>query len=133
MKFILSVIIYLFAGSINLIAQQITIPIPSGWQLKNQPVIYTPDNLWDYIDGAADLFYRYQFKNLQVVYYTDSAGDYITLELYDQSSPLYAYGVYSQERPEKTNFLDIGTEGYAEPGIINFLIDDFLYKIIFKQ
>lgn len=129
MKFLYLFLLFLFPGFEFLLAQQINIEAPSGWQLKNQPVIYTPENLWGYIDGAADLFYRYQFQNLQVDYFTDTVGKYITLELYRHSNLLYTYGIYSQERPEKTEFLDIGTEGYTEPGIINFFMGDFYIKL----
>ncbi|MDP4207994.1 MAG: hypothetical protein Q8928_04180 [Bacteroidota bacterium] len=103
----------------------------SKWLLADSFRIFTPDNLYDYIDGAADNYLSSGFENLIVGTYNarDDKEKYITVEIYDHKMPLLAFGIYAQERPLKTNFITVGAQGYQEEGILNFLCDRYYVKI----
>jgi hypothetical protein len=47
----------------------------ANWQLKEAPRAYTPDNLYEYIDGNADLFLSYGFADAAVGDYAPAKGD----------------------------------------------------------
>ena len=54
---------------------------------RDKPSSYGPENLYEYIDGASDLFLAYGFKELTLVHYKYPSNAEVTLELYDQGSP----------------------------------------------
>jgi hypothetical protein len=73
-----------------------------GWTLKEEPRTYRPDDLYEYIDGNADLFLSYGFVQVTVGDYapTDGSEGWITVDVYDMGAPLHAFGVYRAERAE---------------------------------
>jgi hypothetical protein len=49
-------------------------PVLAGWTQQNAIQKYNPDNLYEYINGAADLYLTYDFQELQVAEYLNSAA-----------------------------------------------------------
>jgi|GEM_PF-344630 len=104
-------------------------PEIKGWQLTIEETVYTPNNLWDVIDGAADLFLEYNFVDLHIARYQKSADLEIKVEFYRHKSAVDAFGMYSQERYPDYHFIDLGTQGYLEKGALNFLCGEYYIKI----
>jgi hypothetical protein len=71
-------------------------PEVAGWTQPGEVLIYDADNLWEYINGAAELFVSYGVQSCRT---TDLAsGDLtVTIDLYDMGTPLNAFGVYERE------------------------------------
>ncbi|HTY35877.1 MAG TPA: DUF6599 family protein [Bacteroidota bacterium] len=103
-------------------------PLP-GWKLAVDSAVYIPNNLWDVIDGAADLFLEYNFVDLHIGRYQHDGGIEIKVELYHHKTTNDAFGMYSQERYPDYHFLEIGTQGYSDKGVLNFLCGEFYVKI----
>lgn len=95
-------------------------PDVEGWK-KTDVQIFEADNLWDYINGAAESYHAYDFEVLYLTDYTRGENEYVTVEIYDHDSPENAYGIYSAERSPDAGFLEIGAEAYQEEGILNFV------------
>jgi hypothetical protein len=91
--------------------------------------VYTPANLFEIIDGAADLYLIYGFVELRVGEYTGADSLDVRVELYRHDSPEMAFGIYSQERKPEYDFLSIGTQGYIEDNVLNFLAGEFYVKL----
>ncbi len=106
-------------------------PAVDGWERPAEIDIYTPETLWDIINGAADLFYAYDFIELLWGEYTSQEDEnvYIVMEIYRQGGPVRAFGVYSQERPRSPELVDVGVQGYRAPGILHFFAADCYIKI----
>lgn len=106
-------------------------PAVPGWKSAPPPgdSVYTPENLWDIIDGAAELFLSYGFVDLQIREFADTAGTDVRVELYRHSSGTNAFGMYSQERNPGCHYIEIGTQGYVEDKVLNFLSGVFYVKI----
>ena len=104
-------------------------PEVSAWTLTPWEKTYTRTNLWDIIDGAADVFLSYGFIDLNIARYENSSGTDVRVELYRHSSPANAFGIYSQERNLDYHFIDVGTQGYIEDGVLNFLCGTYYVKI----
>ena len=96
---------------------------------RDKPASYAPENLYEYIDGASDLFLAYGFKELTLVHYKYPSNAEVTLELYDQGSPENAFGMYSQERPREGEYFPVGAEGYGEEKIFNCTKGPFYVKL----
>jgi len=86
-------------------AQEKTELFPSikGWELSENIDTYSPETLYDAINGAADSYLRYDFRELKVGEYSLDDGTYLVVEIYQHGSPINAFGIYSQERPQKGN------------------------------
>ena len=104
-------------------------PDAKGWKKSSSIDVYTPDNLWDKINGAADGYFTYEFKRLLVADYTRKNGDYISVEIYEHANPVMAFGIYSSERPSDARYNEVGTQGYELDGMFNLLADRYYVKI----
>jgi hypothetical protein len=129
-----SLLLSLFLASTlvtNANAQPSRAVLPSipGWKLTMEETVYKPDNLWDLIDGAADLYLEYNFVELRLGRYQNSDSAEIKVELYRHASEADAFGIYSQERYPDYHFLDVGAQGYREKGVLNFLAGSYYVKI----
>jgi hypothetical protein len=104
-------------------------PEVTGWRQSGEIQTFQPENLFDYIDGAADLYLSYDFQELKVAEYLNEKKASVIVEVYRHKSPTDAFGIYSQERLSNANFLDIGAQGYSEKDILNFLAGDYYVKM----
>ncbi|UCF68029.1 MAG: hypothetical protein JSV80_01650 [Acidobacteriota bacterium] len=93
------------------------LPAPSsleGWNIGAGPEEYLPDDLYQYIDGAAPRYLTYGFRKLVHVRY-EMGGDPLssdTLDLFDMGSKLGAFGLYRSLMPGGAVAQDWGTEGH---------------------
>ena len=110
-------------------AGTITFPEMSGWEQPEKPQLYSPETLYECIDGAADLYLSYEFQELSVAEYRDAQKASVTVEVYRHTTPTQAFGIYSQERLASAKLLDIGAEGYQEPTVLNFVTGSYYVKI----
>jgi hypothetical protein len=104
-------------------------PEIAGWQKKGAVESYSPENLYEYIDGAAENFIGYDFKQLAVQNYANDKGQALSAEIYFHGSAENAFGIYSSEKPLAGNYLELGGQGYAETGILNFVCSAYYVKI----
>lgn len=112
-----------FAGAPSLF------PTMEGLKTPQNPAEYTADNLFEYINGAADVFIGYDFQHLYSMTYSGPSGESITADVYVHADRANGFGIYSQEKPREGEFLTIGTEGYYENGILNFFQGRYYVKI----
>jgi hypothetical protein len=104
-------------------------PEMAGWKQSGEIQVFSRANLYDYINGGADLFLKYDFQELKVAEYQNDQKASVTIELYRHKTPTLAFGIYSQERLSNANYLEVGAQGYSEKGILNFLIADYYVKM----
>ncbi len=104
-------------------------PQLDGWTQKGKPDIYNPDNLFEYIDGAADIFLSYDFRELAALTYENKDKHTFTVDIYRHGDDKNGFGIYSAEKPQKGDFIKVGTQGYYEKGILNFLKGNYYVKM----
>ena len=110
----------LVAGTISAFAQDpVEFPELKRWDLEVSSDVYTPDNLWDLINGAAESYLAYDFVDLHLADYHSKDGITIHAEVYRHSSLNNAYGIYSSERSPEYEFITMGGEGYLDEGVLN--------------
>jgi len=110
-------------------AKDFKFPEIAGWKQSGEIETFIPKNLYEYINGAADLYFAYDFEELKVAEYQNEKKASVTVDVYRHKTPLLAFGIYSQERLSEANFLDIGIQGYYEQGFLNFLTGPYYVKI----
>jgi hypothetical protein len=107
------------------------LPTLEGMESKESPKTYFPENLFEYINGAAEIYLSYDFKELIVAEYKKSdASDSVAVEIYDMGNHKNSFGIYSAERYPDNEFMSIGTQGYMEEGALNFLIGRYYIKLL---
>ena len=104
-------------------------PDIAGWQKKGSVEIFFPENLYKYIDGAAESFLSYDFKQLAVQNYTSDQGQTLSAEIYFHGTAENAFGIYGSEKPTAGKYFELGSQGYAEAGILNFLCSAYYVKL----
>jgi hypothetical protein len=115
-----------FIGTIS--AQEITFPELEGYKKSTDFPVYGPDNLWDFINGAADTYLSYGFVDLHIAEYK-KGKNVIKLEIYRQGNSTLAFGIYSTERSPSFRFVKLGAQGYIADGAVNFFKGSYYVKI----
>ena len=113
----------------SLYGQETLFPQLSGWKIAQDDPVYTANNLWDVIDGAADLYLEYAFVDLHIARYINTDSMEVKVELYRHASSEDAFGMYSQERDTGYNFIPMGVEGYLQQGVMNFITGSYYIKL----
>ncbi|MEJ2050823.1 MAG: hypothetical protein P8Y60_13490, partial [Calditrichota bacterium] len=82
------------------------------WTLDGEVEEYRPENLFQYIDGEAEMYNDYGFVDMITAYYiNDQRTDLaFSLDIYDMGSPLNAFGIYSAYRRPDLRFAPFGKE-----------------------
>ncbi len=107
------------------------IPNIDGWTATEKPRSFFPDTLYEYIDGAAESYIGYDFKELAVAEFTQAGTQAsLTLEIYDMGDELDAFGIYSAERYPDNKTVDVGTHGYIEGEVLNFVAGTAYVKLL---
>ena len=68
-----------------------------AWTRPDSPQIITSENIFDYMDGAGELYLGYRFDHLEVYEFTADNQDDILVELYFMKSSDDAFGLLSQD------------------------------------
>ncbi len=111
------------------VSGDVAFPEIKGWKLVQEYPVYYPENLWDYINGAADAYLSYLFVDLHIAEYVNPEGTIIKAEVYHHKAPEYAFGIYSIERVPEYDFQEYGTQGYAEESLVHFITRDYYVKV----
>jgi len=89
--------------------------IPDGWALIDGPHLYTKKNLFEHVDGQAELFFKYGFQKSAFAIYQNKKNheDQIELDIYDMGNVLQAFGIFSRFRNEYRP-AGIGLDSYLD-------------------
>ncbi len=102
----------------------------SDWQIASELRFFEPDNLFEYIDGAADQYLLYGFRQVITTDYAVGAdSSSVTVEIYCMESPTHAFGIYAAERSPEEQPVAIGVQGYLGANILNFYKGPYYVKI----
>ena len=106
---------------------EIHVPVPTGWTAVDDEYRYGRDNLWEYINGAAELFLTYRFQELIVADF-EQGDRALSVSVYNMSRPLDAFGVFESEKPNEAELLDgMGSAAVLQPPYRGLLLKDKFY------
>ncbi|MGB2696659.1 MAG: DUF6599 family protein [Candidatus Zixiibacteriota bacterium] len=101
-------------------------PFEDEWKTK-QVRFFTKENLFDYMDGGAEIYLAYDFQKLLVQEYL-SGDKSILVEIYLMSSSEDAFGLFSLNQEGES--LTLGQCGSYGFGILCFWKDHYFVRII---
>jgi hypothetical protein len=107
------------------------VPRLDGWAPAEAVRSYFPEDLFEYIDGAAESYLSYDFRELAVAdFERTSASATMTLEIYDMGTAVNAFGIFGAERYPDNAAVGVGELGYLEGEALNFLAGRFYVKML---
>ena len=71
------------------------------WTRQDSSATYDRETIFDYIDGAGEVYRSYAFSDVVVAHYTRSGSPSITVELFDMGAQEDAYGVFVHGREQE--------------------------------
>lgn len=99
----------------------------NGW-VKKPAVRYVRENLFDYINGGAELYISYNFSHLDSFKYMRENNGEINIDIFDMGNSHNAYGIFSHGRETEDNLVGQGSE-YAS-GLLTFWQDRYYISIL---
>ena len=81
-----------------------------GWKWDGQIKHFNSRMLFDYMNGAAELYLAYGVQSLDVYQWERSGHPSLTMEIYKMESPADAYGIFSFERQDEDAGIGQGSE-----------------------
>jgi hypothetical protein len=107
-----------------------------GWVMEGQVAAYTPENLYRYINGEAEIYLPYGFKKATTVRYvrtnTPTSGpreEGMVVNIFEMGSPLDAFGIYSNYRSSTLPQLKVGADGFLDETQLMFYQDRYFVQI----
>ena len=102
-----------------------------GFKKVEGPTYYSPDTLFDYINGGAELFLAYGFSALMVVEFAGGASQTqrATVDIYAMGTLENAFGVFKSEEGGEPYRLPGGSEGRLSHGLLQFYKGNFYVKV----
>ena len=108
-----------------------TLPLPDevdGWKASQKDGIYGQDNLYDYINGGAELYLSYGFNKVINRTYLRPEQPDIVVDLFDMGTSQNAYGVFSHSMETLDDSYGQGSQ-YSE-GLLLFWKDRYYVSIM---
>ena len=105
-------------------------PEMTGWERAGPVETYSPDTLFDYIDGGADIYIEHGFQELATMTYNNDRGQNLTVEVYRHGDSQGASVLYGQEKPGEPKIAAVGLDGYYESGFLAFVQGRCYVKLI---
>lgn len=99
-----------------------------GWKVATNDQIYNSKNLYDYIDGGAELYLSYGFRRVISRRYSKIEQPDIIVDLFDMRTSQNAFGVFSHARETVDNTFGQGSQ-YTE-GLLLFWKDYYYISIL---
>jgi hypothetical protein len=90
-----------------------------NWTLAEDLTVYTPDNLFEYLNGAAPQYLAFGFRKLLHVRYAYGGNDLlsVTLDVFEMGTNRGAYGLYTSGRHRSASIRSWGVEGYRSGAV----------------
>jgi len=101
------------------------------WSKQTEDQIYTPQTIFSYINGGAEVYKAYNMRRCLTRRYATPQGSAIVLDLFDMGTSEDAYGVYTHD--PTGDEIQLGQDGRLRPGWINFWKDRFFISIYSEE
>jgi len=100
----------------------------NSWRPAGPMGVYGRENLFDYMDGAGELYLAYDFQRIFVQEYQRAGSPRITTEVYEMLSSQDAYGVFSHD-PEGDD-VGVGQGNAYAVGLLRFWKGPYFFRIL---
>ena len=111
------------------------VPLPPGFKPLSAPENFGIHNLSDKINGKAELYLSAGFAGLQSQRFTDQVASDLWVEayVYDMATGQNAFAVFSAQRRENAESLDIARYAYKSPNAVFLIHGRYYIELIASQ
>lgn len=103
----------------------------SGWSAQEEDTFYNPETIFDYINGAGEVYRAYNFKTLLAKKYTKEGQPVIHADLFDMGASRNAFGVFTHD-PEGED-VGIGQGSTYKGGLLSFWKGRFFASLFAEE
>jgi hypothetical protein len=90
----------------------------AGWKKSREDQVFNRDGIFDYLDGAGELYLAFDFRFVFVREFATPDAPSIVVEIYQMSSSEDAYGVFTQDTDGRE--IRLGQDGLYAAGLVRF-------------
>ena len=101
-----------------------------GWAMVGETRTFTADNLYEYIDGAADKFSQAGFEHAQTTDYRFQDTVDATADVYTMKTPEAARQIFEEESSPGGQTLELGDQAQLSEGTLLFTHGRFYVKVV---
>lgn len=104
---------------------------PDTWVPDGKPKRFDPSNLYEHINGEAELFISYGFKEMATILLTrrNDGKMAIQADIYRMGSPVDAFGIFSVFRSPDIEEISVGESGFIEESQAMFYRGDYFVRL----
>jgi hypothetical protein len=116
-------------------ADKLAISLPPGQSLLSPPETFDAATLSDKIDGKAELYLSAGFVRLQSLRFKDETAGEVWMEafVYDMQTPQNAFSVFSAQRRDDAQTLELGQYAYQTPNALFFVHGPFYVEVVASE
>jgi hypothetical protein len=81
-----------------------------GWKIRGKEETFSPENLYEYIDGGSELYLSFGFRRLTVRTYSRPGQPDIVADSFDMGSSRDAFGIFAHGRETPDGGIGQGSE-----------------------
>ena len=127
-------IFYMSPNSHAVTLEQLRSGLPEkvmAWSRAGDDNIYTPQTIFGYINGGAEVYKAYNMRQCLSRRYTAAQKPAIVLDVFDMGTSKDAYGVFTHDPAGEV--VELGQDGRLRPGWANFWKDRFFVSIYAEE
>jgi hypothetical protein len=102
-------------------------------EVYGEPELFVGDNLFDLINGGAELYHEYGFMEVLAAKMSIPGADPVKVEIYDMGSPESAWGIYSMTATSNSKSFIAGTSGRLGEGFSQFVKGSYMVYLYYDQ
>jgi hypothetical protein len=102
-----------------------------GWSAEPNDRLFDDETIFDYIDGAGEVYRAYNMRRCLSRRYTTPKGPAIVLDIFDMQSSEDAFGVFTHDLDGEP--VDVGQGGLYRAGWLSFWKERFFVSISMEE
>ena len=102
-----------------------------GWEAKGKDALYDRQTIFDYIDGAGEVYRSYNFTLLLARRYSKESQPDIVADLFEMSSSRDAFGVFTHDLEGEN--AGVGRGSTYKGGLLSFWKDRFFVSLYAEE
>jgi len=102
-------------------------------EVYGEPELYVGDDLFNLINGGAELYHEYGFLEVLAAEIVIPATDPFKVEIFDMGSPEAAWGIYSMTATSNSVPFHAGVTGRSGEGFSQFIKGNYMVYMYYDQ
>ena len=103
----------------------------NGWSVESEDRFYDPETIFEYINGAGEVYRAYNMRTCLSRRYTAPNGPSIVLDIFLMGASEDAFGVFTHDQDGES--LDLGQGALYRPGWLSFWKDRYFVSIYAEE